>query len=448
MTLTKRVATLGPSTDSLPFDELTRLLDLVDGVRINLAHASPEEVRARIHAVRTYEGARGRVVAVLVDLKGPSIRVGKTPPVAVEPGDRVVFRLGEEADGSYIPIPARAFFQVVERGDVVLMLDGKLRLKVEETGVDAVVAAAESSGVVTSGKAVVVEGKDYDVSLPADEDVAALRNISQMSQEVDYVSVSLARGCKDVDSVKTVLGELGLDAQVAVKIETRRAVDNIEELAQCGDYIVVARGDLGLHHGLDGLPLAQRRIISTSLKYGKPVAVATQLLDSMQNSPTPTRAEVHDVFTTASAGVDSLWLTNETASGKYPLEAAKWLSKILERVEYNVAQLPPPQNTRDRFAKGLVELANDLGADILVYSMTGTLARRIAKFRPLRAVYVGTPSVKTARVLSLVWALQPMHIPAEGYEDGLEKLIATRQTGPFVATYGIRGGVHLVKVKF
>jgi pyruvate kinase len=190
VTLTKRVATLGPSTDSLPFDELTRLLELVDGVRINLAHASPEEVRARIHAVRAYERARGRVVAVLVDLKGPSIRVGKTPPVAVEPGDRMVFRPGEEAYGSYKPIPARAFFQVVERGDVVLMLDGKLRLRVEEAGVDAVVAAAESSGAVTSGKAVVVEGKDYDVSLPADEDDAALRNISQISQEVDYVSLT------------------------------------------------------------------------------------------------------------------------------------------------------------------------------------------------------------------------------------------------------------------
>ena len=448
MTLTKRVATLGPSTDSLSFDELTQLLDLVDGVRINLAHAGPEEVRARIYAVRAYERARGRAVAVLVDLKGPSIRVGKTPPVAVEPGDKVAFRLGEESDGGYIPVPARAFLQVVERGDVVLMLDGKLRLKVEEAGVDAVVAVAESSGVVTSGKAVIVEGKDYDVSLPADEDVTALKNISQMGQDVDYVSVSLARSCKDVASVKTVLGELGFYAQVAVKIETRRAVDNIEELAQCGDYIVVARGDLGLHHGLDGLPLVQRKIILTTLKYGKPVAVATQLLDSMQNSPTPTRAEVHDVFATASAGVDSLWLTNETASGKYPLEAVKWLSKILERVEYNVVQLPLPQNTRDRFAKGLVELANDLGADILVYSMTGTLAKRIAKFRPLRAVYVGTPNVKVARALSLVWALQPIHIPAEGYEDGLEKLIAIRQTGPFVATYGIRGGIHLVKVKF
>jgi pyruvate kinase (EC 2.7.1.40) len=233
-----------------------------------------------------------------------------------------------------------------------------------------------------------------------------------------------------------------------VKIETRRAVDNLEELVQCGDYIVVARGDLGLHHGLDGLPLVQRKIIQTSLRYGKPVAVATQLLDSMQSSPAPTRAEVHDVFTTASMGVDSLWLTNETAVGKYPLAAVVWLTKILEKVEYNLTQIPPPQNTRDRFAKGLVELAHDLGADILVYSMTGTLARRIAKFRPLRAVYVGTPSLKVARALSLVWALQPLYIPAEGYEDGLERLIAARQTAPFVATYGIRGGIHLVKVKF
>jgi pyruvate kinase len=341
VTLTKRVATLGPSTDSLPPEELTQLLDLVDGVRINLARASPEEVATRIQTVRMYERARGRVVAVLVDLKGPGVRVGKTPSVSVEAGDKVVFRLGEESDGSYIPIPAKAFFQVAERGGVVLMLDGKLRLRVEEAGVDTLVAVAESSGVVTSGKAV-VEGKDYDISLPAEADVETLKKISHLSQEVDYVSVSLARSYRDVDNVKTLLSELGFDAQLVVKIETRRAVDNIEELVQCGDYLVVARGDLGLHHGLEKLPLVQRRVIETSLKYGKPVAVATQLLDSMQNSPTPTRAEVHDVFTTASTGVDSLWLTNETASGKYPLAAAAWLTRILEKVEYNITQPPSP----------------------------------------------------------------------------------------------------------
>jgi pyruvate kinase len=119
---------------------------------------------------------------------------------------------------------------------------------------------------------------------------------------VDYISVSLARSCRDVDNVKTLLSELEFDAQLVVKIKTRRAVDNIEELVQCGDYLVAARGDFGL----EMLPLVQRRVIETSLKYGKPVAVTTQLLDSMQNSPTPTRAEVRDVFAVASTGVDSL----------------------------------------------------------------------------------------------------------------------------------------------
>ena len=168
-----------------------------------------------------YERARRRVVAVLVDLKGPGVRVGKTPPVSVEAGDKVVFRLGEESDGSYIPIPTKAFFQVAERGDIVLMLDGKLRLRVEEAGIDTLVAVAESSGVVTSGKAVVVEGKDYDMSPPAEADAETLKKISHLSQEVDYVSASLARSYRDVDNVKSLLGELRFDAQHVVKIETR-----------------------------------------------------------------------------------------------------------------------------------------------------------------------------------------------------------------------------------
>ncbi|MGC8994728.1 MAG: pyruvate kinase, partial [Pyrobaculum sp.] len=205
--------------------------------------------------------------------------------------------------------------------------------------------------------------------------------------------------------------------------------------------------DLGLHYGLDALPTIQRRVVHTSLRHGKPVAVATQLLDSVQYSPTPTRAEVNDVFTTASMGVDSLWLTNETASGRYPLAAASWLSKILSTVEYQITELAQPQDARDRFAKGLVELAEDLGANILVFSMSGTLAKRIAKFRPLGTVYVGTPNVRVARALSIIWALEPLHIPVESYEEGLERLISLRGSAPFVATYGIRGGTHMVKIR-
>ncbi|MCX8136249.1 pyruvate kinase [Pyrobaculum aerophilum] len=445
--LTKRVATLGPSTDVLRPDELIKFLDLVDGVRINLAHASPNEVKFRIEAVRSYEKAKNRPLAVIVDLKGPSIRVGSTSPINVQEGEVVKFKLSDKSDGTYIPVPNKAFFSAVEQNDVILMLDGRLRLKVTNTGSDWIEAVAESSGVITGGKAIVVEGKDYDISTPAEEDVEALKAISPIRDNIDYVAISLAKSCKDVDSVRSLLTELGFQSQVAVKIETKGAINNLEELVQCSDYVVVARGDLGLHYGLDALPIVQRRIVHTSLKYGKPIAVATQLLDSMQSSPIPTRAEINDVFTTASMGVDSLWLTNETASGKYPLAAVSWLSRILMNVEYQIPQSPLLQNSRDRFAKGLVELTQDLGANILVFSMSGTLARRIAKFRPRGVVYVGTPNVRVARSLSIVWALEPLYIPAENYEEGLEKLISLKGTTPFVATYGIRGGVHSVKVK-
>jgi len=443
--LTKRVLTLGPATDALSIGEVFRLLDLADGVRINLAHATPGEVEARVRSVRGYEAERGRPLALVVDLRGPSVRVGKTPPISVERGQEVVFKPGRESDGSFIPVP-ELFFAVVEPGDVVLMLDGKLRMRVVSAGPGAARALAESSGVVESGKAVVVEGKDFDLPSPTDDDVEALRRIAHLAPEVDYVSVSLARGCGDVEKARAVLRELGFESQVAVKIETRRAVESLEELAQCGDYLVVARGDLGLHYGLEALPVVQRRVVYTALRLGKPVAVATQLLDSLQSYPTPTRAEVNDVFTTASMGVDSVWLTNETASGRYPIEATSWLTKILNAVEYHVPQRPVPNGVRDRFAKALVELAEDLGADILVYSMSGALARRVAKFRPLRPVYVGTPSIKTARALSVVWALEPLHIPAPSYEEGLAKLIAMRGKAPYVATYGIRGGEHVIKL--
>lgn len=448
MTLAKKVATLGPSTDALAPPDITKLLDSVDGVRINLAHASLEEAKSRLATVRRYERERGRPLAVIADLKGPSVRVGSVDPIEVRAGDRVVFKMADKSDGSYVPISARAFFQAAEPGDLLLMLDGKLKLRVTEAGPDYVKAVAESNGIVSSGKAVVIEGKDFDLPQPAEEDVEILQRLSAVREDLDYVTVSLAKSCKDVESVRSLLGELGYESLVAVKVESRGAVDDLENLVQCSDYIVIGRGDLGLHYKLELLPAVQRRIINTCLKYGKPVAVATQLLDSIQNSPIPTRAEVNDVYTTASMGVDSLWLTNETAVGKYPIDAVMWLSKILANVEYSFESRAEPRDVRDRFALGLVEMAEDLGASILVFSMTGTLARRIAKFRPRSVVYVGTPNIKVARRLAVIWALEPIHIPSESYEEGLEKLTALKGTPPYVATFGIRGGSHMIKVKF
>lgn len=441
---TKVVVTLGPSTDKLT--DLTPLLEVADGVRINMSHATEQELRTRLRAVRAFEERTGKPIAVIADLRGPSIRTGLMQPLRINAGDKVLFKLAERGDGGFIPIPRREFFEAVERGDEVLMLDGKLVLKVVEASGQSATAIAASSGEVTSNKAVVIKGKDFDIPLPVEEDLAALRTLSKYGEDVDYVALSLVKNSAEVSLMRKTVAEHGLRSDVMVKVETKGAVDRIDEILEAADYIVVARGDLALHYGLEYIPKVQRALVEKALARGKPVAVATQLLDSMQANPTPTRAEVNDVYNAASLGVDSLWLTNETASGDYPLEAASWLRKIIALVDVQPPQRPTPANARDRFAAAVADMARDLGAEIAVYSMTGTLAKRVAKFRPPVRIYAGVREPSIARRLALIWGIEPLLIPANSYEEGLEKLMLRFPDKVLVATYGLKGGVHTIKI--
>ena len=441
---TKVVVTLGPSTDKLT--DLTPLLEVADGVRINMSHATEQELRTRLRAVRAFEERTGKPIAVIADLRGPSIRTGLMQPLRINAGDKVLFKLAERGDGGFVPIPRREFFEVVERGDEVLMLDGKLVLKVVEASGQSATAIAASSGEVTSNKAVVIKGKDFDIPLPVEEDLAALRTLSKYGEDVDYVALSLVKNSAEVSLMRKTVAEHGLRSDVMVKVETKGAVDRIDEILDAADYIVVARGDLALHYGLEYIPKVQRALVEKALARGKPVAVATQLLDSMQANPTPTRAEVNDVYNAASLGVDSLWLTNETASGDYPLEAASWLRKIIALVDVQPPQRPTPANARDRFAAAVADMARDLGAEIAVYSMTGTLAKRVAKFRPPVRIYAGVREPSIARRLALIWGIEPLLIPANSYEEGLEKLMSRFPDRMLVATYGLKGGVHTIKI--
>ncbi len=441
---TKVVVTLGPSTDKLT--DLTPLLEVADGVRINMSHATEQELRTRLRAVRAFEERTGKPIAVIADLRGPSIRTGLMQPLRINAGDKVLFKLAERGDGGFIPIPRREFFEAVERGDEVLMLDGKLVLKVVEASGQSATAIAASSGEVTSNKAVVIKGKDFDIPLPVEEDLAALRTLSKYGEDVDYVALSLVKNSAEVSLMRKTVAEHGLRSDVMVKVETKGAVDRIDEILDAADYIVVARGDLALHYGLEYIPKVQRALVEKALARGKPVAVATQLLDSMQANPTPTRAEVNDVYNAASLGVDSLWLTNETASGDYPLEAASWLRKIIALVDVQPPQRPTPANARDRFAAAVADMARDLGAEIAVYSMTGTLAKRVAKFRPPVRIYAGVREPSIARRLALIWGIEPLLIPANSYEEGLEKLMSRFPDRMLVATYGLKGGVHTIKI--
>ncbi|MGC8972746.1 MAG: pyruvate kinase, partial [Thermoproteus sp.] len=291
---TKVVATLGPSTDRLA--DLGRLLELVDGVRINMSHATERELEARVKAVRRFEKDRGKPIAVIADLRGPSVRTGLMEPLRVAAGARIAFRLADKSDGSFVPIPRREFFDVVEKGDEILMLDGKLVLKAIAASGQLVEAEALSSGEITSNKAVVVKGKDFDIPLPVEEDLAALALLARYKEDIDYVALSLIKNGAEISLMRKIVEEHGLAADVMAKIETKGAVDRIDEIIDAADYIVAARGDLALHYGLEYIPKVQRTLIERALAKGKPVAVATQLLDSMQTNPTPTRAEVNDVY--------------------------------------------------------------------------------------------------------------------------------------------------------
>ncbi len=441
---TKIVVTLGPSTDRLP--DLSPLLEIADGVRINMSHATEQELRARLRAVRAFEERTGKPIAVIADLRGPSVRTGLMQPLRINAGDKVLFKLAERGDGGFIPIPRREFFETVEKGDEVLMLDGKLVLKVVEVSGQSAAAIAASSGEVASNKAVVIKGKDFDIPLPVEEDLIALKTLSKYGEDVDYVALSLVKNGEGVSLMRKTVAEHGLTSDVMVKVETKGAVDRIDEILEIADYIVVARGDLALHYGLEHIPKVQRALVEKALARGKPVAVATQLLDSMQANPTPTRAEVNDVYNAASLGVDSLWLTNETASGNYPVEAAAWLRRIIALVDVQPPQRPSPANARDRFAAAVADMAGDLGAEIAVYSMTGTLAKRIAKFRPPVRIYAGVRERPIARRLALIWGIEPLLIPAHSYEEGLEKLMSRFPDRMLVATYGLKGGVHTIKI--
>ncbi len=440
---TKVVATLGPSTDRLT--DLGRLLESVDGVRINMSHATERELEARVKAVRRFERDRGKPIAIIADLRGPGVRTGPMEPLRVVAGERVVFKLADRGRG-FVPIPRREFFDVVEKGDELLMLDGRLVLRAVAASGQQVEAEALSSGEISSNKAVVVKGKDFDIALPVEEDLAALDALARYGDDIDYVALSLIKSGAEVSLMRKIVRERGLASDVMAKIETKGAVDRIDEIIDAADYVVVARGDLALHYGLEYIPKIQRALIERALARGKPVAVATQLLDSMQASPTPTRAEVNDVYAAASLGVDSLWLTNETASGSYPLEAVSWLRKIISIAEVKPLGRPSPANARDRFAEAVADMAADLGADIAVYSMTGTLARRVAKFRPLVGIHAGVREASVGRKLALIWGIEPLLLPASSYEEGLEKLMARFPDKMLVATYGLRGGVHTIKI--
>jgi len=418
----KIIATIGPATEKP--EVLRELVRYVDGVRINFSHGNANEWRARVSNVREFRGD----VAILGDLRGPGVRTGVMKPIYLNAGDTVEFRFANQSDGNYVPIPNQSFFRVITIDDIIVMNDGRLRLRVDKILSDKAVLTALTTGSITQEKAVVIKGKDYPIPILDDYDREALRFAVEVG--MDYVGISHVRSSDDIEEVRTELRRLGGDwIRLVAKIEGPDAVKNIDDVVCASDYVMVARGDLGMHFDLEEIPRIQSSIIRGAHKCGKPMMVATQLLESMIEQPVPTRAEVVDITNAVMEGVDSLLLTGETAVGKYPIEAVQWLKRVAGEYEDEVhVERGVLANITDRLALGIIQLAEDIGAKIVIYSRGGRFVEAISRYRPRVPTYVGISDERLLRRLRLYWGVEPILIgDVRDYEEGeretLNKLI-------------------------
>ncbi len=455
----KLIVSLGPSSSSADII-VSMLREGVSGFRINLAHGMLSDWVGMIRSVREAESLVGRLASVIVDIKGPSLRLGEFPDVVSVPaGSLVEFCIsGYSREVPRIPFPHEEVLKKVSVGDLLVMDDGRARFSVVEVSSECFKAKALTPCELRQRKNVSFPDKEFEGSYMSVEDMNALRNLCR--EGVDYVDASLVRDAEDVKELKDYLSSIGCDALVIAKIETKKAVRNLSEIIEASDAVLVARGDLGMNFGLEEVPILQKKIVEEARKIGKPVIVATQLLESMINNPVPTRAEVSDVAHAVLEGVDALMLTGETAIGKYPVEAVRWLRRIAERAE-SIYKLTTQRDTeyvrrslKKRYAKGVAELAEDLNGVLATYSIKGTTVFTIASLRPEIRCYAGVPTKDVARKLSIVWGVEVRVVEASNYMEGLEKLYSSllssgdlKKGDLVVLTYGLRDKEQVIKVR-
>ncbi len=445
----KIIATLGPACENLE-TIVMMLREGVDALRINFAHGETRYWDELINTARRASSLVHKKVAFIGDLSGPTVRLGKFDEIGVEKGEEVTFFLSAETEGSKkIPIPEEKVFSVISEGDVLLIDEGRVRLVVKEIGTKEFKALALNSGTIRAEKNIAIKNKTIPLPPLSEKDVSNVKFVVQ--HKMDYVGMSFVRTGQDISLLRRLLDELGgEDVGVIAKIETKDAVDNISEITEQADAILVARGDLGLHYDLETIPNIQRSIISEALRKGKPSVVATQLLESMIEHPFPTRSEVVDIMSAVLDGADALLLASETAIGRYPIEAVRWMRRVIEEAEreFKPPKIKPEAKTiYDRFAKGIALLADSLGAKIIIFTRTGATARRMSAHRPRSMIYAASNDEKVSSKLTIYWGVFSYTLKskteAEAIQDFINKLKSEGKLSygdVVVFTYGLRRG--------
>ncbi len=405
----KILATIGPASRSP--DVLRRLLKAgADAFRVNMSHGEHKDHAATIAGIRALEKEFNRPIAILADLQGPKLRVGQFKDgqaVIRHSGHFTLDRNPEPGDETRVCLPHPELFGVLEKGQRLLINDGKIRLRVIKASEDEILCSAEVGGVISDRKGVNVP--DAEVPIPALTEKDRRDLAFAMEQSTDWIGLSFVQRPEDLAEARKLMGGQGA---LCAKIEKPMAVRRLSEIIEMSDGIMVARGDLGVELEPQEVPPLQKKIVNAARTAGKPVIVATQMLESMIESPTPTRAEVSDVANAVYDGADAVMLSAETAAGEWPEEAVTMMDKIAEQVERSedyrarvrFLDTPPNATTSDALAHACMTIADTVAISAInVFTSSGSTARRVARERPDTPMLVLTPSIKTARRVALLW---------------------------------------------
>src|SRR5580693_2501133 len=425
---TKILATLGPSTATPAM--IKALFDAgVDVFRINMSHTSHAALKELHGIVRDLETQSGRPIGILVDLQGPKIRLGTIPggKRMLKQGDRVrIVRRVSTDSADEIPVPHPEVFAALKQKHFLLIDDGRVRLRLLSTKDEMADAIVEVGGEIKDRKGVNLPDTLLPVAAMTPKDRTDLDAALQLG--VDWIALSFVQRPEDVAELKKVVaGRAG----VLAKIEKPKALERLDEILEISDALMVARGDLGVELPLEAVPGKQKQITRLARRAGKPVVVATQMLESMIGSPVPTRAEVSDVATAVFEGADAIMLSAETAAGAYPVEAVATMDRIAWAVEEDPLYLSiidsqrsaPEETTPDAIAAAVHEVTRTIHARAIVcWTKSGSTGLRAARERSEAPVLALTPSIETARRLSLAWGLHCVHTEdAHDLDDVVER---------------------------
>jgi pyruvate kinase len=464
----KVIATLGPASNQPAM--IRKLWEAgADVFRINMSHASREDLRERHYSIRQLEREMNHPIGILCDLQGPKLRVGvfADNAVTLEKGASFAFDQDErQGNEKRVYLPHPEIFASAEVGHQLLLNDGKMRMRVTGRAPGRIETEVLVGGQLSSRKGVSLPDTVLPLSPLTEKDRENLEYACNLG--VDWIALSFVQRAEDVAEAKQLI-----DGRAAVmsKIEKPAAVADIEGILEESDAIMVARGDLGVELPLEQVPGVQKRLTRLARNHGKPVVIATQMLESMISAPVPTRAEVSDVATAVFEGADTIMLSAESASGEYPVEAVGMMSKIAAEIEEDElyasiinAQRPAPDHTSSgAISAAACSIAEDAGlAAIICYTSTGATAVRVARQRPRQPILVLATSKVTARRLSVVWGLHCVltedpksvadmvtrackHVAAEGMATAGDKVIVSAGL-PF-GTPGTTNMLRVVKVE-